>query len=558
MTQPATIAPDAATSGPPRSIKYGVLTQRHPECDPARYETIEDLYRSGFDIQKKADKYLDKHLLEHPQRYSARIKTASYQPFFGQIVDQFVADLFTQPLNITPAGDANKPNTPGEYPDQPFYAQLAKDVDGEGTPIESLAADLLTTALKHRRAYLMVDAPAIDVLADNLADEEAVGARRCYAYEVPPSQVIDWCADKRGAFQWVVLAERSQERESPLSDRSIIRETFTVWTIGADGDAEWARYAVSYKPTEAPTADREILLDDAGLTSFKRIPLLRLELPFGLWVGNKIGPQALEHWRRRSELLGAQSVSCVAIPYANLGPEIPAAGEGLSETQTDPDRGRDPVRQFEAKGFLALGHQDKLGFAEPEGKAYEIIDKQLDGLRESMYAVNHQMAASVRPTHSALGRSGLSKQKDQNSTNKVLGALGRCLRQFFVGFYDTISRARGEDVVWVAHGLDSYETDDRQEVLEESLQLEAVNIPSPTFRKEHAKRVAAKLVPNLPPETVSQIASEIDGGIDEQQEMRSAENEAKREAIDNPPADEAKTPAPPAKATGAAQAQTSA
>src|SRR6185312_12868445 len=276
---------------------------------------------------------------------------------------------------------------------------------------------------------------------------------------------------------------------------------------------------------------------DGGLTSFPRIPLLRFELPSGLWVGNKIGPMALEHWIRRSELLGAEKRSCVAIPWTALGPEIPAPGEASSEAAEDPHRGEDPVAKFQRTGFMQLGHEDKLDFAEPQGHAYEIIDKQIDHVRESMYAVNHQMAASVRTNSTALGRSGLSKQKDQDKTDKVLGALGRDTRTFWTLVYDTVSKARGEDVIWVASGIDNFETYDRTAVIQEATSLAEVAIPSKTFRKEHAKRVAAVLVPGLPPATVAQMGEEIDKGVDAEAEKAEAQHKLDMETIKlGPPA----------------------
>jgi hypothetical protein len=520
---------------------YERLTQKHPTYDGTRMAQVEELYEGGWAIMRKAPSYLGQMPLEHEELYKVRCGTTAYQPYFGQILDQFVSELFTQPLSIQPAGDADNPNTPGEVPDEDFYSALASDIDGEGTTLEDLAADMTTTALKHRVAYIMVDAPDAPDGTEpaNLAEEDALGARRCYAYEVPPQQVIDWKLDKStGLFAWVILATKEQERQTPDGSRDIIREQFTIWTIESGGKAQWARFAIEYKPEEPPRNDQIVPQLPgklgAGTTSFDRIPLLCFELPKGLWVGNKIGPQALEHWRRRSSLVGAEARSCVAIPFVTQGPELPAIGESTSEAADNPHRGRDPMGQFRKQGFLLLGHQDQLAFAEPTGASYEIIDKQIDAVRESMFSVNHQMAASVRPTGQALGRSGLSKQKDEDKTAKILGALGRLVRQFFILLYDTISRGRGEDVVWVAHGLDSYEHDDREQVLEESLEIGMVGIPSPTFRKEHCKRLVKKLVPNLPPETVAQIFDEIDSGVDAEQELRDVQQEAAQDAIENP------------------------
>jgi hypothetical protein len=529
----------------PDAIPYKILKQKHPsEYDGERFAQIEDLYEGGWRIMRKSPAYLPQLSLEHKDHYVSRCKTSSYQPYFGQILDQFVSDLFTQALTIQPASDADNKNTPGNVPDKVFYPALASNLDGAGSTLESVAGDLLTTALKHRRAYLMVDAPdaASGPVPESLAEEDAAGARRCYAYEVSPAQVIDWkWDDKKKAYEWVILATREQERASPTAVRNTIREQFTVWDL-VGGVAHWARYAIEYTEDQPPREEDVVPCEVEGTTSFDRIPLLRFELPEGLWVGNKIGPQALEHWCRRSALIGAEGRSCVAIPYTKLGPELPDIGESTSEAQEDPHRGKDPVKQFGQKGFLVLGKDDDIGFAEPVGGSYEIIDKQLDALREGMYAVNHQMAASIRPTSAALGRSGLSKQKDDDKTAKVLGALGRLVRAFWTLVYDTISKARSEDVIWVPHGLDSYEFFDREQVLEESISLQLVNIPSPTFRKEHAKVVYKRLLPGMPPETDSQICDEIDEGVESEQELRDITQDAQKDAIENPPAPG--TPAP--------------
>ena len=529
----------------PGALRYDLLTQKNPEYDGARFEQIEDLYEGGWRIMRKAPTYLPQLALEDKGQYQTRCRTASYMPYFGQILDQFVADLFTQPLIIQPASDADDPNTRGEMPDGDYYPALASNVDGNGTTIEAMAGSVLCCALKHRRAYLMIDAPDTGVgkMPESLAEEDASGARRCYAYEVDGAQVFDWKWDEKAdRFAWVILGTRENERLTPTGGRDVTRETFTIWEMAGDV-ATWTRYAIAYLETEPPRPETMVSVEDEGATSFDRIPLLRFEIPKGLWVGNKIGPQALEHWQRRSALLGAENRSCVAVPCVYLGPELPASGQSTSEAAEDPNRGRDPIRQFESKGFLVLGHQDRFEFGEPKGSAYETLSKQIDGVREAMFSVNHQMAASVRPTSTALGRSGLSKQKDDDKTNKVLGALGRLVRAFWSQVYDVIAKARGEDVVWVPHGLDSYESEDREQVLEESLSLQAVNIPSATFRKEHAKRIVKKLVPNLPPETVAAIYDEIDKGIDAEQELRDLTQEAQADMIQNPP--EPKTPAVP-------------
>jgi hypothetical protein len=354
-------------------------------------------------------------------------------------------------------------------------------------------------------------------------------------YELPIDQLIDWETDDDGKYIWAICYKTERKRPNPGASRKATTETFTVWTLGADGLAQWTRYQLTWSD-RPPRPEDDVPLLDSGATSFDQIPLYRLELPDGLWVGNKIGPQALEHFRRRSSLIGAQNDSLYAIPYAALGSEFGAPGGALSaERAQNPARGDDPVRQFRAMGALVMGKDDRLEFAEPTGGCYELVDKQLKELRDDMFAVNHQMAASVRVNSTALGRSGLSKQSDKESTSKVLVALGRLIRSFAVDVFRCISGARGDDIHWAAHGMESYDSVDRQALLEEAVSIAQVAIHSPTFRKLQEYDVARKLAPNATPQDLNAIRDEINDGVDGEQVIRDAEHEAKLDLVKNPP-----------------------
>ena len=532
--------PDAPTEkNAPASIPYGVLQQVNPEVDPGLRTRIDDLYEGGARIEAKAREYLPQIAWEHDRAYDSRIGgAASYLPYFGQIVDQFASDLFGQPLNVGAAPDAENPDSPGKVPDEAFYAAFANDLDLQGTSLAEVMRVVVTTAMKHRVAYLMVDAPADDARAPapaNLAQEEERGTRRCYAYEVPPSRVLDWEVDDLGNFAWVVLHKVENRRASVAASRKATVETWDVWERGAPGgNARWARYMLEWTPESAPTNETPVPAVDGGESGFPCIPLLRLELPAGLWVGNKIAGPVVEHWRRRSALVGAENRSCVAIPFVALGSEMGGGTEIPAERGQDPARGDDPYKQFRRDGFMVGGKDDKLTFAEPSGHAYHVIDQQLGALKDEIFRVCHQMAASVTPTAGALGRSGLSKQKDGESTAKVLTALGQLVRQFAREVYDLVAATRDEDVVWAVHGLDSYQTDDREQVIDEALALAEVAIPSETFRIEHAVRVAQKVIPGMPPETIAQIRSEIVKGVGQEQMVKDVEREAHVDEVQNP------------------------
>jgi hypothetical protein len=530
---------------PEGSLPYGLLCQKHDEYDAELIEKIDDLYRGGFEIQKKASKYLCRLEGESAVKFTERCRIVTYIAFFSQIIGQFTSDVFGQPLSIKPAGDADNPNTPGELPNKDFYPELEKNVDRRGTSFVDLMTCTLRTALKHRRALVIIDAPDAKGAPDpvSLADEDANGSRRLYAYETPLQRLIDWkLDDDTGRFVWAILYDREQTRETPLTRRDRIKEIFTIWTIGTEKDAtaEWVRYSYSYKSDETVGPETYFSVEDRGTTSFKRIPILRFELPEGLWVGNIVGPQALEHWQRRSALIGAENRSLVAIPYVKRGPQAPAAGGSIpADISGDQQRGNRPVQTFNSKGYLELDAEDDVGFAEPEGKCYELVDKQLEKLREMMFQVTFQMASSVQRNNTSMGRSGVSKQKDEDLTGRVLRALGHAVREFGVEVFDTISQARKEDVHWAPHGLDGYDSEDREQVLEEAMSLDQIAeaIPSETFHMTHARAIAEKLLKGaVDVETMATIIDELQEGIKAKHAILDLKQDAEKDAIENPPA----------------------
>lgn len=533
-----------------RSMRFGALTQKHPEYDASLLEEIETLYVGGYALRKKADKFLPALVDENPRLHDQRKASVAYQNYFGQIVDQFCSDLFSQPLTVAPAADASDDSTPGDVPDRVFYPAFEKDADRRGQAFADLAKSVMSTALKQRRGILAIDAPNEEPAESKaIEDAKAVAPNekaRIYAYELPIETLIDWRDDDIGGFRWAIVWTTTNERKDPSGDRAKTIETFMVWSF-VGGVACWERYESTWGgDVPKPTDETLIPLVDAGATKFRRIPLIRLELPEGLWVGNKIGPQALEHFQRRSELVSAEKRSLVAIPYIKRGPEIGAPGESLvSVTQENPHRGANPVEESRRRGWVGIGSGDDLGFAEPEGKCYELVDRQLKDLKTEMFRVCHQMAASVDASPAALGRSGESKQEDGAATAIVLGALGNYARTFALAVYKTISEARGENVSWTAHGLDSFEVDDRAQVLEEALDVDQIGIPSPTFKRHYKYNLATKLIGTADPQTLATIKQEIEDGVEAETEMKDLEREARQDAINNPPDPNAAPAAPP-------------
>lgn len=539
-------------------MAYGRLKQKHPKYDGERMERFHDLYAGGDEIQKKAEVYCPRLWNENKKRHKERCLITAYLGYFGQIVEQFTSQLFAQPLSMLPAADADDPNTPGEMPDEDFYTAFEADADLAGNSFVDLMKACMTTALVQRTAYVLLDAPSDDgaPLPTSKAEAEAIGSERIYAYEVSPREVIDWKVDKRGGgLEWAIINTTEMERETPEDARELVTETFTIWRM--DGEfARWDRFQKVYDPKDPPKDEDLVPRVGGGVSSFRCLPLIRLELSKGLWVGNAIGAPQLEHWRRRSSAIGSQNRSLVAIPVVYRGPEIGAVGGAQpSDTQENPTRGRDPVGEFEKKDHVELGKysDDRLEFAEPMGHAAALVNKELDELKDEIFRVVQMMAASVRPSAGALGRSAQSKQQDGKATALVLRALGHYVRVFAMKIYSAIAKARGDDVVWAPNGLDNYEVIDREAVIEEALSIALIDIQSEIFKTTYEQQVASKLLTGMGPRTVAEMFQQIAKSVKKKLEVDQLKVDAAKEEILNPTPPTVVAPGAPKVATPKAQ-----
>ncbi len=505
-------------------MKYVILAQTHPEYAPKLWREYSLLYHGGHRLREAAAEFLPRLPGELDERYRQRMQLAAYVNHFNAIVGYFLSNLFTQELTVRAAVDAKDPTTAGSPPiDDGFYSLFARDIDRRGSTLSQLMRETLKNALIRRRGLVGVDLPAAPATpASSLADEDRLGARRAYAFSIPLEQLIDWEKDDDGCLTMAVLHRTVCERAGLSGSRATYAEEFKCWERDDAGSARWRLFRTPPIPVDdKPNPEADVPLAAEGVTSFRQIPIVDLEAPSGLWVGDLVGGLAREHFQRRSALNSAEADSLCAIPYAKLGSEVGAPGAELpAEVQQNPNRGRDPVGEFKGRGWTCIGAGDELGFAEPSGRAYEIVDKQLDKLVDEMLRVTRQMAASVTATSTSMGRSGVSKQEDRHATEVVLGELGSAVRDCAKRLYTIVSEARGEDVVWTPHGLDKYELVDREALLEEADGLDLVAIPSPTFHKLHKVKLALALLGNVPPDTQDAIQKEIEDGVDEQEKRR--------------------------------------
>ena len=490
---------------------YGALSQRHRDYDAELWERLSLLFIGGWAIMKRAKDFLLRAPRENQQYYDWRCQNTSYVNYFARLVGFLTGSLFTETLTVQPAADPTT-DEPTPPPDN-FYSEFALDCDQRGTDFSQFMRVTLASAMVKRRALVHVDLPARsnDVQPVNRADEEALGIGRAYLYEVPLEQLINWEFDARGRFAWCVLQRKVWQRDNPLAPQSTYCHEFKVWTM-ADGFATYATLR-----TKMVQRDDELRPDDAltiatqpTVTSFRQFPLLALELPEALWVGNQAGPLCQEHYRRRADLMGSLCRSLVEIPYVKLGPEIPEVHGSVSEAQSDPNRGADILGRARQDGAVQLGAEDELGFAGPSGVAFKLASAEVKECREEIFASVNAMALQLENSAAAVGRSGESKAEDRSSMAIILGFLATQLREFSQEVMQLVSSARGENVKWVASGLNTFNTEDRNQVLSDAIQVQALDVPSRRFHVLSRVKVARAILPNATAKQMAEIESEID------------------------------------------------
>lgn len=527
------------------SIRYDVLTQKHPEYAADRWEKLQALFTGGFAVLNRAKDFLPRMVGEVPVRYQERLSLAAYNNYFGPIAGMFAALLFGQELHVSPAkdsdgdGDADTdlPSAP------PFYGDFAKDADLRGNKFAQVLKEVFLSTVVKGKGFLAFDSKALDDRERenivSLADEEKAGADRIYAYPLVIDCVLDWEKDDDDRFSLVVIHKCYQRRNSVAKLRQLQYEEFKVWEM-VDGVAKWKLFRTDpYDPKEPPKPTDEIPMVEEGSTSFRRIPIMEFSVPDELWIGNKLGPMNLEHFQRRNKLVAAMDKSLFELPVTKLGSDIYAGADMPSAARAeDEDRGSDPRGRLNSLGYMVIGAQDEFDFKGPSGVAYTITDAQLKDLIDEMYRVAHQMAQSVSATRQALARSGTSKQADNDAMSVVLNEYGRLVRDFSRRVYEAIGEARGDSLMWQPHGMDDYALADRETVVTEAAQMDLIPIPSETWKRAYKTEIAFQLTPNLDPETKEIIRKEIAEGVSGEETLRTAQLDTEQQVADNGPTPE--------------------
>src|SRR5262249_34515562 len=154
------------------------------------------------------------------------------------------------------------------------------------------------------------------------------GRSRAYLVDYGPDEVINWCHNRHGGLDWVVI--RTTCLSQPVQGEGTW-EKETRWLYYDRRNFHIYRRDGESGPIELCDTGQH------GFAALDRVPIFRLQISDGLWLMNKAALLQLEHFNKSNALSWALTMSLFATPvvysdrewnqivgesyYIQLGPE---------------------------------------------------------------------------------------------------------------------------------------------------------------------------------------------------------------------------------------------
>jgi hypothetical protein len=450
------------------------INREHPEyvAQKAVWRQYRDLYAGGERLRANASDYLVRRHKEPGEVYAERLSRIFYENYIGSIIDWYAATLMRrEPILLFEDSD------PGA---KSFYSTFSDDCDLKGTTLHEFFRRQFIETLVSGRSYTVVDFPRVSGALLTRADEDATGRSRAYLVDYGAEEVINWNYDHQGRLDWVVI-RTSCLQQSKVTDAKWERETRWIYY---DRD--------TFRMYRKEGDSSEVQLVDEGqhaLAALGRVPVFEMRVSEGLWLMNKAALLQLEHLNKSNALGWALTMGLFATPviYSN----------------------REWQQMVGESYYIQLAPEDRFGWAEPDGKVYQIAADNLVRLKDEIYRVCYLLNQAA--TSSGSQRiSGLSKQIDFSVTQEVLRAYGDMVKETMQQVLGAVAGARQDGVAIDVSGMDEFDIGDFSTELDDAKKLLELGIGSETLKQQVFKKLAFKYLCDTRQEVKNRVAEEID------------------------------------------------
>lgn len=410
-------APSPEASG--KSLSSKVLDVRNSEWK-SKIKTWRDLYiltEGGYLLKENAEKFLKKRPSEEDSNYAARADRLCYQDIISTAVGWFLASLFRDPVQVAFSGKDGKESSAGV---KEKYEKFLKNVDKAQTSFQQMAKDLFSDLIIYGATYVLTDRDPIEGENVSLLTAKQQGLLDPHLTRYSPIEAINWSVDRNGELDWIVfktIQEVQVFKEAPkyvVEWRYFDRTRYEVWQAMTEKEVS----------IESSIEDLKAELIKEGshpLSKENRVPVRRIRVSKGLWLGNRVYLLLSSHLNADNALDWALFMSALAMPVV-IGP-------------ADVD-----LKASEA-GYISLPEGSTYTWTEPQGNSFSHLSNRVESLREEAFRTMHlhSQGRSMRATPAM--QSGRSKELEMVPASEVLNDLGKELADGLQGIM--------EDVVFV-------------------------------------------------------------------------------------------------------------
>lgn len=357
----------------------------------------------------------------------------------------------------------------------------------------------------------------------SLLDQEKAGDLNAYIATWPTDAITDW-EEVDGRVLWVRTYECINLSLTPDAPRWPDKDATRIhrWTIWTPEG--WEKYDIEEtkeKPLTAWNDDTVVPLADSDTHTFGRVPWIRFDLCTPgtyLHVGDLIESLCRSYFNRSNGESWQWMQSCFQQLYEFLAPEMAGIDTPISQAQQDPNRAH---KQRRAPGIVHVrGENDKAMYVAPSMQGADIGKAATQDLRDAVLRVTSQMALAQDTSGAMLRRSADSKKQDSVAQEIIMGAVGKRLLIGAMQAIKLCAIARGDDPETAPEleGYTRFNVDDSTTLINDTVLLDAVDIPSATYQVERKYRVAAShLGDDVSPEKLKRIRTELEQAITQDQ-----------------------------------------